>query len=691
MSTQTSEGDRAQCIRALVSTSWLASSAVSAVPVDSMMRVDASYPLAWEPKLNDTVPLVSSSNSLASLAEIDWLYASLSGLLLLLLIVVVVAGRFYRMNRLIRQQVRELKQREDQLQLAENRYRVLIENAPFPILITGAQDSRLSYINSLAAARLEIETSQVLQQDLSQFYPQPQEQQAIQAQLQRQGSIQGAEVLLQTASGQKFWASLSANWLSFDNQTMLLWAFTDIDERKQTERQLQLLLKYERALAAFSQTLLTGDSVMAALEHLLNAAEASRIYYVEVFDDPELGPVWRYRYEVCAPGIPSQFERRLACSELSWWQQQHLEGKAVIGLRDSFPLAERRQLELQGIRSILALPLFEQGRYLGYLGFEDIWLERDWSEYERALLQTALEYLQIYFSRQRISSRLNALFDNSVVGIALIAHGRHLQVNQRWCDMLGYTEVELLSCSLMELLHFEDKLRVQESLAQLELRPDQGLRLEVRYLRQNGSLFWGELSASAILDQDQRVEAVVAMVSDIGERKRLEHELRLLATIDPLTKAFNRRHFMQVLEAETSRANRYPTPLSLIMFDIDHFKRINDRFGHDAGDKVLIRVASLVKKRIRNLDIFARTGGEEFFVLLSHTRLEQAIRMAESLCSLLNEEPVEQIGQISASFGVTDYRETESMDQFMKRADTLMYQAKALGRNRVCSEAAVPD
>ena len=170
---------------------------------------------------------------------------------------------------------------------------------------------------------------------------------------------------------------------------------------------------------------------------------------------------------------------------------------------------------------------------------------------------------------------------------------------------------------------------------------------------------------------------------DISDRKRLEEKLRQLAITDPLTGAFNRRYLLQVMEREISRVQRYARPLSLIMFDIDHFKRVNDTFGHEQGDAVLKGIAALVRERLRGSDLFVRWGGEEFMILATETALPQAIALAQTLRMALHQSPFPGIGPITASFGVAEYRPEETLDQWLKRVDDLVYQVKREGRNHV--------
>lgn len=168
------------------------------------------------------------------------------------------------------------------------------------------------------------------------------------------------------------------------------------------------------------------------------------------------------------------------------------------------------------------------------------------------------------------------------------------------------------------------------------------------------------------------------------------HELMRLVTRDPLTGAFNRRHFMEKAEQEIERARRYGRPLSLILLDLDHFKRLNDTFGHVAGDAALCAVVHRVTALLRDTDMLARYGGEEFVVLMPETRLESAATTAERMRTLVASEPlVTDRGpmNLSASFGVARLGDGDAeIRDLVERADHALYEAKAAGRNQVrCS------
>lgn len=173
-------------------------------------------------------------------------------------------------------------------------------------------------------------------------------------------------------------------------------------------------------------------------------------------------------------------------------------------------------------------------------------------------------------------------------------------------------------------------------------------------------------------------------LTDITGPKLVEQELRVLSITDALTGAYNRRYFQERLEAEISRARRTSGEgPAVVMLDIDHFKLVNDRFGHDVGDVVLKRVCERVRQRLRTMDVLCRLGGEEFIVLAPGVRAEQAAVLAEALWQILRDEPIEGAGVITASFGVTEWRAGESAAAMLTRVDAAVYQAKQEGRDRV--------
>ncbi|MEI6386635.1 MAG: diguanylate cyclase [Spirochaetota bacterium] len=175
----------------------------------------------------------------------------------------------------------------------------------------------------------------------------------------------------------------------------------------------------------------------------------------------------------------------------------------------------------------------------------------------------------------------------------------------------------------------------------------------------------------------------------LNEVERKNAALRELASIDELTGLANRHLFSLRMRDEVERSRRYHTPLSLIMFDLDHFKRVNDTWGHHSGDRVLVETAQVTKRLIREPDNVFRWGGEEFVIVSPHTGIEGGKVLAEKLRTAIAVIDFAEIGRITASFGVTDWMEGETQDEWFKRVDRALYRAKNEGRNRVVAVAAI--
>ncbi|WP_419711271.1 diguanylate cyclase [Pseudomonas sp. NFX224] len=175
-------------------------------------------------------------------------------------------------------------------------------------------------------------------------------------------------------------------------------------------------------------------------------------------------------------------------------------------------------------------------------------------------------------------------------------------------------------------------------------------------------------------------------ISDITDTKRVEEELRALSVTDSLTGIHNRRYFQERLTTEMARVERGGGELSVIMLDIDHFKRINDQHGHAVGDRVLQVVCDRIGHRLRRTDVFCRLGGEEFMVLCPDIDGEQAYVLALELWQGLRSSPIDEVGVVTASFGIASWRVGEGADELLLRADSGVYAAKQEGRDRVQGE-----
>jgi diguanylate cyclase (GGDEF)-like protein/PAS domain S-box-containing protein len=214
--------------------------------------------------------------------------------------------------------------------------------------------------------------------------------------------------------------------------------------------------------------------------------------------------------------------------------------------------------------------------------------------------------------------------------------------------------------------------------------------------RKNGESYWVAVSISPIIDSNGIITHFVSINEDITTRKETEEKIKRLnagleqlAMTDYLTSLYNRRYFMQRGTEEFKRAKRNKQPLALLMLDIDQFKKVNDTYGHEAGDMALQQVASVLKSSLREIDILGRMGGEEFAVLLPNTPLHEAGVLAERVQQIMANTSFELPGaslniNITISIGVAVMTDEMSViDDILRNADAALYHAKNSGRNRV--------
>jgi len=286
--------------------------------------------------------------------------------------------------------------------------------------------------------------------------------------------------------------------------------------------------------------------------------------------------------------------------------------------------------------------------------------------------------------------KFHSVFEQAAVGIARVAPiGTFLEVNQKLCDIVGYSKEELIKKTFQEITHPDD-LDIDLGPVQQMLNNERDTyNLEKRYFHKNGSIIWISLTASLIKTSDGSPKYFVAVIEDISSRKLLEYDLLNKATHDALTGLCNRSTLSEKLDNEVDRAIRYSRSLSLMMIDIDHFKLVNDNFGRQVGDKVLIELAKIFKKIIRRADDAGRFGGEEFLLVLPELNNKQALVLAERLRQQVESLSI-KVGEITinvtVSIGIASYPEHgEEVDPLIKACDDAMYKAKDNGRSRIFS------
>ena len=286
------------------------------------------------------------------------------------------------------------------------------------------------------------------------------------------------------------------------------------------------------------------------------------------------------------------------------------------------------------------------------------------------------------------ASEVSTAFTEAPIGMALLdVAGHFLQVNRVLCEMAGLTRTELLGRRFNDFVAPEDvDLDVVE---RQRLSADQirSYRAKKRWRDAVGLAKWVGISVSAVRNPDHEVRYLVVAVEDISERKREEEQLQYLANRDPLTGLLNRRRFLDELSRQVTMSGRYGESSAVLLIDLDHFKPINDEYGHDAGDHVLQGVAAAIDERLRTTDLSARIGGDEFVVLIPHADTGHIQVVAQALVDAIAERKVRYrdvtLG-VTASIGVAllSPLATTNAHEVLARADAAMYEAKRAGGNR---------
>ncbi len=272
----------------------------------------------------------------------------------------------------------------------------------------------------------------------------------------------------------------------------------------------------------------------------------------------------------------------------------------------------------------------------------------------------------------------HAMLDRYVIVCTFDLAGSITYVSRAFSELSGYIEEELIGrkhpirhCG-MERDAFK---AMRRSVGNKEVWSG-----EVRNRKKEGGYYWMHATVEPVFDEGGGRQTGYRLIGeDITDRKRVEE----LAISDYLTKLYNRVKLDEELSREIMRAVRYKTPFCVILLDIDHFKNVNDSYGHQTGDAVLKAIARILKESTRKVDTAGRWGGEEFLVITPSAGIDEGVQTAEKLRSEIESLAFETIGTQTASFGVAEYREGDTIESLTERVDKALYRAKSKGRNRV--------
>lgn len=311
-----------------------------------------------------------------------------------------------------------------------------------------------------------------------------------------------------------------------------------------------------------------------------------------------------------------------------------------------------------------------------------------------SIFELTTAHKEVESALQESNTQLRFVLEGSELGFWdwNLATGK-VERNAQWAAMLGYTyeEMQQTTQQWSDFVHPEDRDRAWASIFDALEGRSPAHKLEYRMLHKDGSVRW-ILDQAKVMERDAQGRAVrmCGTHTDVTERKLLEQELWRQARVDYLTGVSNRRHFMERAEQELHRCVRYGGQLSILMLDIDHFKLINDRYGHKVGDLVIKALIQVCTASLRDVDVVGRMGGEEFAVLLPETDRSVAVSAAERLRVAIDQAKVPLADglpvKFSVSIGVAAMQSADdNLDVLLNRADAALYEAKGSGRNRVCA------
>lgn len=288
-----------------------------------------------------------------------------------------------------------------------------------------------------------------------------------------------------------------------------------------------------------------------------------------------------------------------------------------------------------------------------------------------------------YAKAERTSKILAQALDAAAQPILVTdEHSNIIFANKAFCEVSGYAETELIG---NKPTRFKSGLHGADFYQKLEASLQQAKAFQAIFInkRKDGSLYHSEQSISAIKDEFGKITNYVSISKDVTDRLREERSLRESATLDHLTGLLNRNYGEALLRDAYTLSLSRAEPLSLILCDIDHFKNINDSFGHPAGDQVLAAVSVILRKSVRGNDRVIRWGGEEFLIVLENCTDLVASELAERVRLRIAAEHYPKIGHVTVSLGVASLFQQESPEQLISRCDEALYHSKRNGRNRL--------
>lgn len=477
----------------------------------------------------------------------------------------------------------------------------------------------------------------------------------------------------------------------------------DLSGKREADSESAQQLAFEKLVAKISKRLVNTEPEQLEQAVELTLAEIGRFFEVDrcyIFQYDSGVRTISNTFEWCSDGTSAQIDNLQHISmSLYPWMETQLQMQQVMHIPDVSKLddnlaPERECLLEQDVKSVLMIPMVENAQAVGFLGIDVVRKHYYWPNEKIILLQVVAETVTNALSRrdyERALRKVNEQYRQFSSQVPLGLYTFRLSAsgepffeycNKQILQMNGVESADLL----LEFKHVHP-----EDLPELKEMQAFAWRNHEAFVWEGRFILDGETRWMLIEDNDPEQDANGDWIwngfqQDITDRKALEVRLKELATIDDMTQIWNRRYFMNVADEEFERAQRYNNSFSFLMVDADHFKAVNDDYGHAAGDAVLVNLAKVMSDSVRKVDFVGRLGGEEFAILLPNTPESEALLLAERIREAVETHPADYKNQslpITISIGLSSYRPNDQdLDQVIQRADKALYKAKNQGRNR---------
>lgn len=589
------------------------------------------------------------------------------------------------------------KRAEEELRAASRYARSLIEASPDP-LVTISPDGKITDVNEATEQATGVTREALIGSDFSNYFTDPDKARASYQDMFAKGVVTDYPLSLRHMSGRVMDVLYNASvYRSAKGDVAGVFAAArDITERKRNEAVNAVRLR----LVQFALT----HTLDELLEETLNEAErltGSLIGFYHFVEDDQVSltlQTWstRTKAEFCkAEGTGMHYP----ITQAGVWADCVREGKPVIH-NDYASLANRKGMppgHAQVIREV-AVPVYRGEKIAAIMGVGN--KPTDYTEQDVEMLSLIADLTVEIAARKRAEEALRKsaeeiedLYNRAPIGYHSVNNdGTIVRINDTELAWLGYTRDEVIGKKNFADLLTPECLKTFQSTFEATKARGWVSDLEYDLVRKDGTILPVLLSATAVEDARGHFVMTRSTVYDNTERRKLERELQRQAHIDPLTDLNNRGYFLELAELELARSRRHAEPLCLLIVDVDHFKMINDTYGHDIGDAALQKFGEVCRYTFREIDIVGRLGGEEFGALLPETSTAAALDVAERL--RMNVESISvgladgSLIHFTVSIGVASFRATdERIAAVLKRADAALYEAKNTGRNRVCVEA----